>query len=450
MTALTLARLPVAAGGAVLETTGNLIHWAVGRYMRAPLANSATLAMVTFSAMAGSNALYMQDHAHPAPLFAPVVQRAPAAEVAPVPAVRPKTTLTVLEPLPARETTGSVTPAAETAVKPIGNAEVTEIQRKLSAMQVFDGKVDGLYGPQTARAIRKFEEHMGLPVRGELTHELLEAVRSAPTILPELQSETVPTVEVPAVAPEPAVEMVLPLEAASEEPPTATRPVVVEPLPAPEPLQTAIEAKPVAETPAAETGSTAETARPVLQRELPETPQEAMDIAVKTAGDAIDTIIAGVQSISMTTPPAKRQPRSEQQFVAQSASSLAVVADPDPEPVAAVEPAYEVASVAEPRVGATLVLPEQQETVETEVAVLDTDAKPEDLMPPFSVTDPVIVAKVQRGLASLGFLYGPADGVAGEATAKAIRNFEVYFNYKVTGRISPELLDLLAQNGAAF
>ena len=57
---------------------------------------------------------------------------------------------------------------------------------------------------------------------------------------------------------------------------------------------------------------------------------------------------------------------------------------------------------------------------------------------------------VQRGLGSLGFLHGPADGVAGEATAKAIRNFEVYFNYKVTGRISPELLDLLLDNGAAI
>ncbi len=71
-------------------------------------------------------------------------------------------------------------------------------------------------------------------------------------------------------------------------------------------------------------------------------------------------------------------------------------------------------------------------------------------MPPFSVTDPDIVTRVQRGLASLGFLHGPPDGVAGAATAKAVRNFEVYFNYKVTGRISPELLDLLVRNGASI
>ncbi|HEY0920830.1 peptidoglycan-binding domain-containing protein, partial [Devosia sp.] len=111
-----------------------------------------------------------------------------------------------------------------------------------------------------------------------------------------------------------------------------------------------------------------------------------------------------------------------------------------------------VAAVAEPVAvpGRPLVVAEPEPEAVPEVPVLDTEASPEDLMPPFSVTDPLIVAKVQRGLASLGFLHGPADGVAGEATAKAIRNFEVYYNYKVTGRISPELLDLLVANGASI
>lgn len=59
-----------------------------------------------------------------------------------------------------------------------------------------------------------------------------------------------------------------------------------------------------------------------------------------------------------------------------------------------------------------------------------------------------LVENVQRGLASLGFLQGRIDGVAGEATAKAIRNFEVYYNYDVTGSVTPELLDLLKKAGA--
>ena len=84
-----------------------------------------------------------------------------------------------------------------------------------------------------------------------------------------------------------------------------------------------------------------------------------------------------------------------------------------------------------------------------EVPVLDTEAKVEDLQA-FSVTDQATVSKVQRGLASLGFLHGPVDGVPGEATAKAIRSFETFYNYERTGRITAELPDLLVKAGATL
>jgi len=64
--------------------------------------------------------------------------------------------------------------------------------------------------------------------------------------------------------------------------------------------------------------------------------------------------------------------------------------------------------------------------------------------------DTDLVLAVQRGLASLGFLHGLADGIAGEATAKAIRNFEVFHNYRVTGAVTPELIDLLRAANATF
>lgn len=65
-------------------------------------------------------------------------------------------------------------------------------------------------------------------------------------------------------------------------------------------------------------------------------------------------------------------------------------------------------------------------------------------------SDPIIVGKVQRGLASLGFLGGSVDGKPGEATAKAIRNFEVYYNYKVTGQVTAELVNMLVAAGAVI
>jgi peptidoglycan hydrolase-like protein with peptidoglycan-binding domain len=414
-----LAQLPLLAGGALLSATGTAIHWAVGRYMRAPLAHTAILAMLSFGAMAGSNALYLQ-HEHPAPLFAAETRVAavePKRVIPVIPAVRPAKG--VLEPLPSEVTTGSVKATAdvEPGLKPIGNAEVKELQRKLTSMQLFDGAIDGLYGPRTAGAIRRFEEKMGMKPRGELTHALLEAVRAAPVILPEPKVEPLP---VPDPLPEPkksqailstpAGQLTVTFKASADAP---TAESDLEPLEMPAPLE-------LAAVPA--------QAKPRPQRQIPGTPEEALDLAIETAGEAIETIIDGVQSVAMTTPP-KQQPMSRPATLT-------------PEP--ATEPA-------EPKVGVALAIPEETTAKSSDdVAVLDTEAKPEELMPPFSVSDPQIVAKVQRGLASLGFLHGPADGVAGEATAKAIRNFEVYYNYKVTGRISPELLDLLVQNGAAI
>ncbi len=64
--------------------------------------------------------------------------------------------------------------------------------------------------------------------------------------------------------------------------------------------------------------------------------------------------------------------------------------------------------------------------------------------------DAHLIEKVQKGLISLGFLYGKADGVMGQATARAIREFEVFQNYKVSGEVSLELLDMLKSSGASI
>lgn len=93
-------------------------------------------------------------------------------------------------------------------------------------------------------------------------------------------------------------------------------------------------------------------------------------------------------------------------------------------------------------------------TVQT-IAVHAAPAQPlpAQLAPPEdsdqATTDPDTVASVQRGLNSLGFLRGNITGVADEATAKAVRNFEVFYNYDVTGRVTKELVNLLKLNGAS-
>src|SRR5665213_2064663 len=94
MTAATLSRLPISAGGAAAASLARGVYWVLNRlidlgylvaaqFMRAPVAISTIAAIVAFSLLAGGNALYFQSSRHPAPLFF-----APR-HIAPAPAARP-------------------------------------------------------------------------------------------------------------------------------------------------------------------------------------------------------------------------------------------------------------------------------------------------------------------------------------------------------------------------
>lgn len=456
MTAATLAHLPLQVGSVAMAHAGRAALWVIARYMRSPLTNSAIAALVVTSAMAGSNALYGQRHEHPSPLFnAGIESQAQIADVEPViPKTRPKSFVMKAPAKVQRQVVAAAAPV-DTEGGPIGNKDVFEVQRKLERLQLFTGTVDGYYGPQTARALKKFEEQRGLKPTGELTRDIIDMVLAAPLSTPAPQ--VVAPAPAPVVEQKPAAAVTLPkVEAAPAE---AELPAVNVPavtvksqslavMEQPKPLVADIQTGSIAPTKQA-TGNT------LLGRPVPKSPEAALEMAAETAGDAISTIVDGVQSMTMTTPPKvlPKKPIAQQQFAAESNALSTVEAAPAVAlvPKAAVQGTELAALPDKPQVGVPLKIEEPAPPAPGEaIAVLDTEATPEQLMAPFSVTDPVIVAKVQRGLGSLGFLHGPADGVAGEATAKAIRNFEVYFNYKVTGRISPELLDLLVDNGAAI
>ena len=62
--------------------------------------------------------------------------------------------------------------------------------------------------------------------------------------------------------------------------------------------------------------------------------------------------------------------------------------------------------------------------------------------------DKALIERIQRGLFSLGFYSRSIDGIAGESTAKAIREFENFKSFNLTGRISGELLTWLEDAGA--
>ena len=64
--------------------------------------------------------------------------------------------------------------------------------------------------------------------------------------------------------------------------------------------------------------------------------------------------------------------------------------------------------------------------------------------------DTQLISQIQRGLASLGFYHAPIDGKPGESTAKAIREFENFHSYRVTGQVNPDLVGLLRDAGATI
>jgi peptidoglycan hydrolase-like protein with peptidoglycan-binding domain len=376
MTAEAFSSVPFSAGAAVASAVGRLALSGLGVYLRAPLRNTAMAGLVTLCAMAGSNALYKQSHHHPAPLFGNFETTAESQGADPVmPAVKPKK----LEKVAAKVSAPALEKPVATA-KTVGNDDVLAIQQRLQVLGLLDGKVDGLFGPRTIRAIKAFEAKAGRPVKGQLTPEIVALIKATPAFaapVPTPEPVVTTTETKSAAAPDTAAPLPLTATAAKVTAVVVEPVAETDPLPAPAPLVSA----PMVE---------AASGEPVAATEITATVEASAPLP-----DVSPTVDAATSAVAKRT-----------------VQTIAVRATPAPAP----------------------------------------QAMPAELDPPaagtIAATDPKIVAAIQRGLASLGFLHGVADGVAGEATAKAIRNFEIYFNYDVTGRITPDLVKLLVQNGA--
>ena len=392
MTATTLSRLPLLAGSAVATYLGRAGLWTFSRYMRAPLASTGLLAMVTMTALAASNALYFQTARHPAPLFTPSLG---VAEIVPTPVAVPANAPTIA-PTPMQqsvaatpvtnETTGSVTPVSQPIPDvPVGNKDAFQVQKKLTELGLFDGAVDGYYGPRTAQAIRAFEERNGMVPTGALSREVVDAILRADA------AGMVPVQRQAVAAPAPVT------------PPAPVQQVAVQQAPVP--------VQPVTQPD-----------RVVAQ--LP--PLSPIDDAVDTVGNAaaqtIDSIVAAVDG---------RPAGASSQPI--PALPMMPVSQPMPAPVqvASLEP------MAAPRPVTAVVQPQA--------------AAPAQATAPLQpANDTQLISQIQRGLASLGFYHAPIDGKPGESTAKAIREFENFHSYRVTGQVNPDLVGLLRDAGATI
>ncbi|MDD9910825.1 MAG: peptidoglycan-binding domain-containing protein [Ahrensia sp.] len=154
------------------------------------LSGGAALSIMVMGAVF-VNAIWYQPGPHPAPLFS--TRAAPEAISMPSQS-EPK--------LVRAEPQDSVAPAAtETASADL----LREIQSALSVRGYYDGKLDGVYGSRTKRAINSFQADAGLNVDGEPTVRLLTQVllsassRPAEVPVPKAPQAEKRTVEVKAV-----------------------------------------------------------------------------------------------------------------------------------------------------------------------------------------------------------------------------------------------------------
>jgi membrane-bound lytic murein transglycosylase B len=75
---------------------------------------------------------------------------------------------------------GPIMAAWPIADRPLSRSERFELQRLLASHNFLDGAVDGMIGPVTRTAIRRFQKQAGLPADGYPTVELLDRLRAWP------------------------------------------------------------------------------------------------------------------------------------------------------------------------------------------------------------------------------------------------------------------------------
>lgn len=123
----------------------------------------AALASSLMMGMIFTNAVFFQDGSHPSPLFS-------------------TRTVAKVAPLDEPVKTASLKPRVEQTPKTVSPADTAnqdllrEVQTALSVRGYYTGKLDGVYGSRTRRAITAFQSDNGADVNGKVTVRLLTQV----------------------------------------------------------------------------------------------------------------------------------------------------------------------------------------------------------------------------------------------------------------------------------
>lgn len=154
--------------------------------MRNPAAVGGATAFAVTLAYVSANALWYQPHAHPSAYFTTrvVIGDAPSAErfadpapTPPAPSFAPQRLRdpAPMQPRASRETDDIPALIANetTAAVPRGDDRVRLVQEVLKTLDLYAGDVDGLAGPQTGKAVERYQRIVGLEPTGQIDDRLL-------------------------------------------------------------------------------------------------------------------------------------------------------------------------------------------------------------------------------------------------------------------------------------
>lgn len=101
------------------------------------------------------------------------------------------------------ETTIHIERGTRTAVPaPVGDPTVERVQAVLRDLDFYGGKVDGITGPNTRKAIEGYRKTVGLPVTGDIDDALLEQLGAATAGIAPRQPVPVPRIGPEQLSPE--------------------------------------------------------------------------------------------------------------------------------------------------------------------------------------------------------------------------------------------------------
>ncbi len=132
---------------------------------------------VAFALFAG-NAAFFQAGDHPRPIWTPVGgETAATVEEGAQPRlpVRRVQTRQIVEPVAQAPTAR----AGDRADEAVSQAAISQLQRSLARLGLYDGAIDGIAGPMTRQAVARFEADNGRPVTGRIDPAIAATIRAA-------------------------------------------------------------------------------------------------------------------------------------------------------------------------------------------------------------------------------------------------------------------------------